>query len=121
MRDVVINCMGDCPAERLQLLDCVLRHDAQRRWKLGVLKAVAFQLCVLERDERFGLLFGFKESALALSGLAVVYHVFQMRTITVAISANPALALSHPLRCRLVAVNSSNFALLCEFMCYNDS
>jgi hypothetical protein len=43
-----------------------------------------------------------------------------MRTITVAISANPDLALSHPLRCRLVAVNSSNFALLCEFMCYND-
>ena len=51
MRDVILNGVGDRSAERLQLLDCVLRHDAQRRWKLRVLDAVAFQLGVLECGE----------------------------------------------------------------------
>ena len=41
MRDVMSNCVRDGSAKRSQLLDCVLRHDAQRSWKLRVLDAVA--------------------------------------------------------------------------------
>ena len=120
MRDVMFDRIGDRLAERFQLLGCVLRHDAQRRWKLRVLNAVAFQFSVLERGERIGLLFGLKETALALSRLAVVHHEFQMRTIAVAVSANPDFTSSHAITVATLLpqkqVNSRYYAFLCVTM-----
>src|SRR5262249_10238620 len=82
-------------AEWLQCFDCLLRHHPQRRRKFSVLNAVAFQFRVLERGERFGLLFRFKKAPLSFSGLAVIDDEFQVRTIAIPILANPDFALSH--------------------------
>ena len=56
--------VGDGPAERLQLLGCILRHDAKSLRELCVRDAVAFQLCVLEGGEGFGLVFSLKKPRL---------------------------------------------------------
>src|SRR6266436_4147715 len=95
MRDVMLDCIGDRLAERLQLLHCVLCHDAERCWKLRVLDTVAFQFGILERRERFGLLFGLEETAFPLSRFTVVHHEFEMRTIAIGVFADPDFALSH--------------------------
>src|SRR4029453_11326291 len=93
---------------------------AQRRWKLRSLNAVAFQFRVLERGERFGVFFGLKETALALSRFAEVHDEFQMLSIAVAVFANPDFASSHGLSVAILLplnqVNSRFYPFLCVTM-----
>jgi hypothetical protein len=117
----MMNRVRDGLAERSQLIDRVLRHDAQRSWKLCVLHAVALALGILESSERIGLVFRLEESAFSPSGFAVVHHEFEVRTFLVFVLANLDFARSHGLnRCHMVAAKTSNFALLCVFLCYNE-
>src|SRR5262249_43389083 len=92
----MLNCIGDRLAERLQLLDCVLRVDAQRCRKLCAFNTIAFQFGVLESGERIRLIFLFKERALSLARFAVIHHEFEVWTIAIAVSANPNFASPHP-------------------------
>ena len=95
----------DGPAERSQLLDCVLRQDSQRSWKLRVLDAVALALSVLECGERIGRVFAFKKTSACVFRL----HDSSPRSAIAddscrSILMNLDLALSHglplPLCCR---------------------
>jgi hypothetical protein len=68
--------------------------------------AVAFQLAFLKaaKDSAWSLV---SKAAFALSGLAVVHHELEVRTIAVAVFADLDLALPHrPGRCHFVAAKS---------------
>jgi hypothetical protein len=51
VRGIVLRRVHNRLAEWFQQFDCVLRHDAKRRWKLCALDAVVFQFRVLECGE----------------------------------------------------------------------
>jgi hypothetical protein len=114
------NRVRDCPAgKRLQLLDCCLRHDSQRGWKLRGFLATVQKFNVLLQAKRLGLFLGFKERPDPFPAFFVVHDKLQVRPFAVAILAN--FMLPHVPMLPSVATFSSKFALFCVFMCYNES
>src|SRR5438046_1208784 len=97
VRDVMLRRIGNRCAERGQLPRALLRHDAQRCWKLRALASFVGQLDLLLLSECRRLNFRFKETALAFAVFAEVDDKFEVRPVTITVCSDPEFAFSHDL------------------------
>src|SRR5947207_11571996 len=107
MRDEKVRRVLDRLSVKVERVLALLRHDAQRCWKLGAFTPFIRQLNILFVSERLCLFFRFEKTALSLPSLAVVHNEFKVGTVLVLVFTLANFASFHALCCHIVAAKTS--------------
>src|SRR5215831_14818431 len=94
---IMLDGVADCFArKRSQLLNCILRHDSQCRWKLRGFLTTIQKFNVLLLCECLGFSFCFEKLPGTLAALSRIDYILQMWPILVVVFANFVLPHKEP-------------------------